>query len=49
MVTPQLEKALAGSHHRVVRQMAGMAPKHQQDVIWVYLPIRTVLTMVGLD
>ena len=31
VVTPRLEKAPVGFHHRSVRQMAGMGPKNQQE------------------
>ena len=46
---PWLEKALEGFHHRVVRHMAGMGPKRQQDGTWVYQPIGAALAMVGVN
>ena len=49
VVTPQVEKALAGFHHQAVLWMAGLVPKHQQDGTWVYPPIGAALAMVGLD
>ena len=49
VLTPRLEKALEGFHHRVVRRMAGMVPKCQRDVTWVYKPIGAVPAMVGMD
>ena len=39
VLTPLLEKGLAGFHHRSARRMAGMGPKHLPDKIWVYPPI----------
>ena len=46
VMTPRLDKALKGFHHRAVRRMAGMVPKRQQDVTWVYPPIGEALSMV---
>ena len=39
VVTPLLDKYLKGFHHRAVRRMAGMVPKHQRDGTWVYHPL----------
>ena len=47
VVTPRLDKALAGFHHRVVRRMAGMGPKCQFNRTWVYPPIGAALVTVG--
>ena len=49
VLTPRLEKALEGFHHRVVRRMRGMVPKCQRDGTWVYTPIGVALSMVGLE
>ena len=49
VLTPWLEKSLKGFHHRSVRQMAGMGPKHQRDGTWVYTPIEAALAMVVLE
>ena len=49
VLTPLLEKALAGFHHRSARRMAGMSPKLQPDEIWVYPPIGAALAIVGLE
>ena len=46
---PQLEKALEGFHHRAMREMAGIGPKHQFDGTWVYITIGAALEMVGLE
>ena len=35
VLKPQLEKALAGFHHRAARQIEGMGPKLQTDGMWV--------------
>ena len=49
VLTPRLEKNLEVFHYRAVRQIAGMAPKHQQDGTWVYTPIEEALEMVGME
>ena len=49
ILTPRLEKDLEGFHYRAGRQMAGMGPKHKQDVMWAYQPIGAALVMVGLE
>ena len=49
VLTPQLEKALEGFHHRAERRMAVMGPKRQPDGTWLYPPIGAALTMVGLE
>ena len=49
VLTPRLEKALEGFHHRVVRRMRGMVPKCQRDGTWVYTPIGAVLAMVRVE
>ena len=49
VVTPCLEKAIAGFHHRAVCQMEGMGHKLQLDGAWVYPPIGEVPKMVRLD
>ena len=49
VVTPRLEKALAGFHHRAVQWMAGMGPESQLYRTWVYPPIGEALEMLGLD
>ena len=46
MVTPCLEKALAGFQHQEVRRMSGMVPKRQLNWIWVYQPIGAALAAV---
>ena len=48
-MTPRLDKAFEGFHHRAVQRMAGMVPKRQQGGTWVYPPIGAVLSTVGLD
>ena len=47
-MTPCLEKALEGFHHRVVWRMAGMVPKRQLYGTWVYPPIGVALATVEL-
>ena len=49
LVTPRLDKALAGFHHWEIRRMVGMGPERQQDTTWVYPTIGAALAMVGLD
>ena len=49
VLTPQLEKPLEGFHHRVVRRMVCMGPKHQRDGTWVYTTIEEALEMVGME
>ena len=49
VMTPCLEKALKGFHHRAVLRMASMGSKCQQAGTWVYSPIWAALTMVGLE
>ena len=49
VMTPRLEKALKSFHHKTVRRMAGMAPKHRKDKIWVYPPIGAALEIMRLD
>ena len=49
VVTPRLEKALVGFHHRAVQRMACMVPKRQQDGTWVYPPIGAALEVAGID
>ena len=49
VMTPYMDKALKGFHHRVVRRMEGMGPKRQHDGIYVYPPIGVALATVGLD
>ena len=49
VVTPRLEKALTGFHHRVVWRMAGMGTKFQLNGKWVYPTIGVVLVMVVLE
>ena len=48
VVTPQLDKALAGFHHHVVWRMAGMGPEHQLDSTWVYPKIGAVAGNGGI-
>ena len=48
VVTPRLDKAPSGFHHRVVRRMAGMGPECQFNRTWVYPPIGAALATVGL-
>ena len=48
VLTPRLEKDLAGFQHRSAQRMAGMGPKRQPDRMWVYPPIGVALAMVGL-
>ena len=48
VVTPPLEKSLAGFHHQAVRRMEGTGPKRQWDGIWVYPHIGEALATVGL-
>ena len=45
----RLEKALEGLHQRVVRWMAYMVPKYQQDGTCVYTPIVSMLSRLGLE
>ena len=49
VLTPPLEKALTGFHHRSSRRMLGMGPKCHPDEIWVYPPIGAALAIVGLE
>ena len=49
VMTPRLDKYLEGFHHRVLRRMAGMVPKHQQGGIWVYTPSGAELAIVVLE
>ena len=49
ILTPRLEKALAGFHHRAAWQMAGMGPKCQPGGTWVYPSIGAALKMMGLE
>ena len=49
VLTHRLEKSLKGFHHRAVRQMAGMGPKHQRDGTLVYPPIGVDLSTVVLE
>ena len=49
VVTPQLEKALAGFHHWEVWRMTGIGPKRQLDGTGVYPPIGSEMETVGLD
>ena len=49
VVTPRVEKSLAGFHHRAARHMASMGPKRQLDGTWVYPLIGVTLAMLGLD
>ena len=48
-MTPRLKKAHEIIHHRSVRRLADMGLKLQQDGIWVFPPIGSALTKVGLD
>ena len=48
VVTPLLEKALAGFHHRAVRRMAGMGPERQLSRTWVYPSMGEALEMMVL-
>ena len=49
VVTPRMEKALLGFHHREVRRMAGMVHGRQLNRAWVYPPIGAVLETVLLE
>ena len=49
MVTPCLEKALVGFHHRAAQRMAGMGTEYQLNRTWVYPPIGAALVTVGLE
>ena len=49
VLTPRLEKALAGFHHWAAWRIAGMGPKRHPDRTWVYPPIGEALEMVGLE
>ena len=49
VLTPRLEKDLAGFQHRSAQRMAGMGPKRQPDRMWVYPPIGVALEMVVLE
>ena len=48
LLTPRLEKSLEGFHHGVVWRMAGMVPKRQHGVTWVYISIGEDLAMLGV-
>ena len=49
VLTSRVEKSFKGIHHQAVHIMAGMGPKHQLDVMWVYPPIEMALLVVGLE
>ena len=49
VLTPWLEKALEGFHHRAARRVAGMGPKRPQDGTWVLPTIGAALEMVVLE
>ena len=49
VVTPWLEKALAGFHHQAVWRMVGMVTKRQLDSTWVYPTIGEALVTIRLD
>ena len=49
VVTPRMDKALAGFHHRSVWQMKGMGHGIQLDRTWVYPTIGAALKTVGID
>ena len=49
VLTPRLEKALTGFHHRATRWMAGMGIKRQLNWTWMYPPIGAELEMVVLE
>ena len=46
---PRMEKSLKGFHHRAVRRMADLLPKHQWHGTLLYPPIGAALATVGLD
>ena len=49
VLSPCLDKSLKVFHHQVVRRMAGMGPKRQQDSTWVYTHIGVTLKTLGLE
>ena len=49
VLTPRWDKSLKKFHHLKDHRMAGMGPRHQRYRTWVYPPIGTALTMVGLE
>ena len=49
LLIPWLDKSLESFHHCVVRRMAFMGLKRQQDQTWVYTPIGEVLATVQLE
>ena len=49
VLTPWFEKPLESFHHRAVRRIAVMVPKHQQYGTLVYTPIGVVLATVRLE
>ena len=49
VVTPHMEKALKGFHHRAVWWMTSMGPKNKLDGAGVYPPVGATMVTVGLD
>ena len=49
VLTPRLEKALEEFHRWAARWMAYMVPKIQPDGTWLYPPIGSALSMIGLE
>ena len=49
VISPAVQRALSGFHHRVARRLSGRTPRYlRQEDRWVYPPIAEALEVAGM-